>query len=93
MSNAIRQLLIIFAFLPILLIADDLKNQILSMRERAQVRDELLKDRIKTVLPAIMRRNKLDMWVIIERLFSTLEWPPSHTSPVSPPLHESSPQP
>ena len=70
MSKAIRQLLIIFTFLPISLIADDLKNQILTMRERAEVRDVLLKNRIETILPEIMRRNKMDMWVVIAREYN-----------------------
>ncbi len=38
---------------------------ILSQREQARVIDELLEDRIRTVLPALMRREGFDMWVII----------------------------
>ncbi len=38
---------------------DALKNQILPMRERAEVRNKLLKDRFTSVLPEIMKRNKL----------------------------------
>ncbi|MFA5669089.1 MAG: M24 family metallopeptidase [Balneolaceae bacterium] len=43
---------------------------ILSMKDRAQVIDELLQDRIETVLPQIMRREGLDMWVIISREYN-----------------------
>lgn len=38
---------------------------ILSQREQAKVIDELLDDRVRTVLPALMRREGFDMWVVI----------------------------
>jgi Xaa-Pro aminopeptidase len=38
---------------------------ILTQREQAKVIDELLEDRVRTVLPALMRREGFDMWVII----------------------------
>lgn len=38
---------------------------ILSQREQAKVIDELLEDRIRTVLPKLMRRDGFDMWVVI----------------------------
>ena len=47
-----------------------IKNQILPMRERADIRNELLKDRFKTVLPQIMKRNNIDMWIIIAREYN-----------------------
>jgi Xaa-Pro aminopeptidase len=50
--------------------ADDLKDDILSMHQRAVVRDGFLKDRFETVLPEIMARNKLDMWIIIAREYN-----------------------
>ncbi|HCD52202.1 MAG TPA: Xaa-Pro aminopeptidase, partial [Balneolaceae bacterium] len=40
------------------------------MRERATIIDEILEDRIKTVLPEIMRREKLNMWLIISREYN-----------------------
>ena len=49
---------------------DALKNQILPMRERAEVRNKLLKDRFVSVLPQIMKRNNIDMWVIIAREYN-----------------------
>lgn len=48
----------------------NLKDDILPMRERATVRDALLKDRFETVLPEIMRRNDMDMWLIIAREYN-----------------------
>ncbi|MBX2958125.1 MAG: M24 family metallopeptidase [Cyclobacteriaceae bacterium] len=38
---------------------------ILSQREQSKVIDELLEDRIRTVLPKLMRREGFDMWVVI----------------------------
>ena len=42
----------------------------LSMRERAKVIDRWLEERVKTVLPKIMRRSGIDMWVIISREYN-----------------------
>ncbi len=50
--------------------ADNLKDQILSMKKRAEVRDQLLNDRFKTVLPSIMDRTGIDMWIIIAREYN-----------------------
>ena len=52
--------------------ADDLKSQILTMKERAELRDRFLKDRMKTVLPEIMDRTEVDMWIIIARELSLI---------------------
>ena len=38
---------------------------ILSQREQAKVIDDLLDDRIRTVLPKLMRRESIDLWVLI----------------------------
>ena len=46
------------------------ENVILSMKERSRVIDQLLENRIETVLPRIMRENDLDMWVIISREYN-----------------------
>jgi Xaa-Pro aminopeptidase len=43
---------------------------ILSQREQARVVDELLEDRLRTVLPELMRREGFDMWVIISREYN-----------------------
>ena len=43
---------------------------ILPMKERAAVIDDMLKDRMETVLPEIMRREGLDMWLIISREYN-----------------------
>ncbi len=40
---------------------------ILTQREQAKVIDEILEDRLRTVLPGLMRREGFDMWVLISR--------------------------
>ena len=65
----IRQL-IIAALLFNFIHSDDIKSKIVTLRERAQIKDSLLKDRINTVLPQVMKRNNLDMWIIIAREYN-----------------------
>ncbi|HEY3402553.1 MAG TPA: M24 family metallopeptidase [Ohtaekwangia sp.] len=43
---------------------------ILSQYEQAKVIDEILDDRLKNVLPNIMRREGIDMWVVISREYN-----------------------
>lgn len=43
---------------------------VLSRRDQAKVIDELLEDRLRTILPGLMRREGLDMWVIISREYN-----------------------
>ena len=42
----------------------------LNMKERAEVIDAWLAERVETVLPEIMRRSGIDMWVIIAREYN-----------------------
>ena len=44
--------------------------KILSMQERAEVIDTWLAERVPTVLPQIMRRAGIDMWIIIAREYN-----------------------
>jgi Xaa-Pro aminopeptidase len=46
------------------------ESAILSMKERASVIDDVLADRMETVLPEIMRREGVDMWIIISREYN-----------------------
>lgn len=47
-----------------------LSAQILSKREQAKVMDEILTDRINTLLPRLMEKNNLDMWVLVSREYN-----------------------
>jgi Xaa-Pro aminopeptidase len=44
--------------------------KVLNMQERAEVIDQWLEERVHTVLPEIMRRSEIDMWVIIAREYN-----------------------
>jgi hypothetical protein len=44
--------------------------QVLSMRDRAATIDRLLEDKIQTTLPEIMRREGIDMWVVMSREYN-----------------------
>lgn len=45
-------------------------GQILSMKERAAVINRLLEDKVQNYLPDIMRREGIDMWVVISREYN-----------------------
>src|SRR5574343_63445 len=43
---------------------------VLSEREQSVVIDEMLEDRFNTVLPALMQRTNIDLWLIISREYN-----------------------
>jgi len=43
---------------------------ILPQREQAKVIDDILDDRLKNVLPRVMRREGIDMWIVISREYN-----------------------
>lgn len=45
-------------------------QQILSEKERAKVVDEILSDRLNNLLPKLMDRTGLDMWILISREYN-----------------------
>ncbi|WP_128546912.1 M24 family metallopeptidase [Larkinella soli] len=60
--------LLFLVFLAPPLIAQPLT--ILNERERSRVVDEILEDRFNTLLPQLMRREGIDMWVLISREYN-----------------------
>jgi Xaa-Pro aminopeptidase len=44
--------------------------QVLPLREQSAVIDELLADRFNNLLPVLMERNEIDMWVIVSREYN-----------------------
>ena len=52
------------------LLAQSALPGILSERERARVVDEILEDRLDNLLPQLMRRSGLDMWIISSREYN-----------------------
>ena len=53
-----------------LLYAGSLEAQVLPERERAEVVDEILSDRFTNLLPVLMDRAEIDMWVVISREYN-----------------------
>ena len=43
---------------------------ILTLKERGETRDQWLSERAETVLPMIMRREGIDMWLLISREYN-----------------------
>ena len=64
-----RPLLFIF-FLLIYFYSSGQGPLILSQQAQAKVIDEILDERLRTVLPGLMRRTGIDMWVIISREYN-----------------------
>ncbi|MDH5200236.1 MAG: M24 family metallopeptidase [Candidatus Bathyarchaeota archaeon] len=50
--------------------ADAYRGKILPLRLKAEVRNRWLKQRLETVLPEIMRREGLDMWIVVAREYN-----------------------
>lgn len=53
-----------------LLLTTTTKSQVLSLREQSRVVDEILKERLDNLLPVLMDRTGIDMWVIISREYN-----------------------
>ncbi len=45
-------------------------SQILSERDRAALKDEILGDRFDNILPGLMDKTEIDMWVLISREYN-----------------------
>ncbi|MBC7652519.1 MAG: Xaa-Pro aminopeptidase, partial [Deinococcales bacterium] len=54
----------------LLLASTQLYSQILPLKEQAKVIDEVLADRLNNLLPTLMERNGIDMWVMITREYN-----------------------
>ncbi|MCB9081534.1 MAG: aminopeptidase P family protein [Lewinellaceae bacterium] len=66
-----KQLLLLFLLgLTLIPLAHAQMPVILPLRQQAQVTDAWLQNRFTTVLPAIMRREGVDMWLIIAREYN-----------------------
>lgn len=50
--------------------ADGLAAQILPLRERAALQDEILRERLDSLVPQLMRREGISAWVIIGREYN-----------------------
>lgn len=73
MKTAILLLLISPLFLADLLSAqtrNDITPDILPMRDRAEVMDRWTEQRLDTLVPELMRREQIDMWVLVAREYN-----------------------
>ena len=70
MKNRITLILIAFAFLLISRVSNAQYATVLSQREQAKVIDELLDDRLRNMLPALMKREGFDMWIVMSREYN-----------------------
>lgn len=52
------------------LTTDDVYQQIMPMRERSATIDKLLSDKLNNTLPELMRREGIDMWLLISREYN-----------------------
>jgi len=59
-----------FYILFYLLLSNSYAQQILSEKDRAAVVDEILADRFNVLLPKLMDRTEIDMWVLISREYN-----------------------
>lgn len=66
----LRLFYLLFCLFLVDLVAYAQPSAILSERERARVVDDILDDRFTNLLPQLMRREGLDMWVIISREYN-----------------------
>ncbi len=51
------------------LFAQDIPK-ILALKDRAVLQDQLLEERFKSLLPSLMRKQGIDMWLIIAREYN-----------------------
>jgi hypothetical protein len=50
--------------------AEDYREKILPLRQRAEIKNGWLKYRLEKILPEIMRREGFDMWIVISREYN-----------------------
>ena len=51
-------------------VRNDIQPDILPMKERAAVMDQWTEYRLDTLIPELMRREKIDMWVLAAREYN-----------------------
>ena len=62
-----KQLLLILFFFSVIVSS---KSQVLSLREQSRVMDELLAERFDSLLPQLMQKNNIDMWIVMSREYN-----------------------
>jgi Xaa-Pro aminopeptidase len=70
MLNRSSLTLIALTFVFITQISNAQYATVLSQREQAKVIDELLDDRLRNLLPSLMKREGFDMWIVMSREYN-----------------------
>jgi hypothetical protein len=65
-----KLLLLFFMICSLSMVAQHEYGNILSMKDRATTINRLLEDKVKNYLPEIMRREGIDMWLVISREYN-----------------------
>lgn len=50
--------------------AADWSHKVLPLRRQAEVRDTWLRERLRSVLPMVMRREGIDLWIVVAREYN-----------------------
>lgn len=66
-KNTMRKLVLIAVAILLSLFGS---TQVLSLRDQAKVVDEITADRINNLLPQLMQRTGIDMWIVISREYN-----------------------
>jgi len=53
-----------------ILVSQDFRPSVMSVEEQSRVIDEVLEDRLDNLLPELMRREGIDMWILISREYN-----------------------
>jgi len=70
MKNSILLLILTFNINSALHAQKSVLEQVLPEKERAQIIDDILEDRIDNLLPQLMNRTNIDMWILISREYN-----------------------
>ena len=65
-----KALVVLTGFVMLALSTNTLANDILSMKQRSELIDNITIERFDTVLPQIMERENIDMWVLMSREYN-----------------------
>lgn len=65
-----KKLIVLFVLAASVTTAQEAENPVPSLREQARIQQEWLRYRLENVLPALMRENGVDMWVIPMREYN-----------------------
>jgi hypothetical protein len=61
---------ITFLLICLMAFANTSFSQVLNLKNQAEIIDEVLDDRINHLLPSLMEKHKIDMWIIVSREYN-----------------------